>query len=162
MKGLEIQQFNNREYLTPEGYEELKRELDEIENQRLLEVAKDLEDAIKDGDLTENSAYQTAKEKQGMLYKRIEEINVTLSRAEIILKEKTSEIQFGSSVSLQKENSAEMEKYFLVGPEEADSLKGKISYKSPLGASLLGKRKGEKVEILSPNGKINYTIINVE
>lgn len=162
MKPPEIQQFNNHEYLTLEGHEEFKKEINEIENKLLPEVAKELEDAIKDGDLTENSAYQTAKEKQGMLDGRIRKIRSILSRAIIMPKEKSAEIKFGSSMRLQKEGGGETEEYCLVGPEEVDSLKGKISYESPLGRALLSKKKGDEIEVLTPKGKINYTIINVE
>ncbi len=154
-------QFNNPEYLTAEGYEELKKELDELENQRLPEIAKLLEETRSDGDLAENAAYQSAKDKQGMLEEeRVKKINI-LSCAVIISKEKGENIQPGSTVSLKKDDTNEMEKYFLVGAKEADPLEGKISNESPLGSALIGRKKGEKINVLTPNGKINYTIIDV-
>ena len=155
-------QFNNPEYLPAEGYEELKKELDELENQRLPEIAKLLEETRSDGDLAENAAYQSVKDKQGILEEeRAKKIDI-LSRAVIISKEKRSEnIQLGSTVSLKKDNTDEIEKYSLIGAEEADPLKGKISNESPLGSALIGRKKGEKINVLTPNGKINYTIIDV-
>ena len=154
-------QFNNAEYLTAEGLNRLKKELDE-RRERRQEIIKHIEFAREQGDLTENTEYDSAKNEQGENESRILGIEDILSRAVIISKkEKTADIRLCSSVSLQKEGSDEIEKYFLVGSEEADPLAGKISHESPLGAMLLGKKKGENIKVLTPNGKINYTIIDV-
>jgi transcription elongation factor GreA len=152
---------NNPEYLTIEGLDKLKKELEE-RRERRQEIVKHIEFAREQGDLTENTEYDSAKNEQGENESRIMDIEDILSRAVIISKkEKTADIRLCSLVSLQKEGSEEIEKYSLVGSEEADPLAGKISHESPLGASLLGKRKGENIKVLTPNGKITYTIIDV-
>lgn len=154
-------QFNNPEYLTAEGLDKMKNELNE-RRERRYEIVKHIEFAREQGDLTENTEYDSAKNEQGENESRIIEIEDILSRLVIISKkEKTADIRLCSLVSLQKEGSDEIEKYFLVGSEEADPLAGKISHESPLGASLLGKKKGENIKVITPNGKINYTIIDV-
>ena len=155
------QQFNNPEYLSQEGIKRLEKELEELKGQRRQEIADRLEYAKSLGDLSENAEYQSAKDEQSMNEFRIAELEDILSRAVIIEKERSADVQLGSSVSVKREDSQEVEKYSIVGPEEADSLGGKISHESPLGRSLLGKKKGENVEVLTPNGKINYTIIDV-
>ncbi len=92
---------------------------------------------------------------------RIAEIEDILSRAVIIAKETGVEIRLGSLVFVKKDKSDQAEKYYIVGSEEANPIKGKISYESPLGNALLGRKKGENVRVLTPNGKIKYTIIDV-
>jgi len=156
-----LQQFDNPEYLTAEGLEELKRELEERKQNR-QEIAKIIESAREQGDLMENAEYDSAKNKQGENESRIMEIEDIRRRVVIILKEGGDNIHLGSSVRLKKESSNLIEEYFLVGPEEADPLEGKISYESPLGSALIQKTKDSVVKVLTPNGEIiNYTIIDV-
>ncbi len=153
--------FNIHRYLTVEGLEKLKKEFDERKQLR-QEIAKRIEFARGQGDISENSEYDTAKNEQGENESRLIEIEDILGRAEIISKkEKSASIQFCSSVSLKKEGSDEIEKYLLVGAEEADPLSGKISHESPLGQTLLGKKKGDIIKVFTPKGKINYNIIDV-
>jgi transcription elongation factor GreA len=153
-------QFDNPEYLTQKGLEELNGELEERKKRR-SEIAKKIESAREQGDLMENTEYDSAKNEQGENESRIMEIEDILRRAVIISKENKSSVQLGSSVRLQKDASDIPEDYFLVGPEEANPSEGKISNESPLGSALIGKKKGENVKILTQNGKINYTIIDV-
>ncbi|OHA14978.1 MAG: hypothetical protein A3A10_01635 [Candidatus Tagabacteria bacterium RIFCSPLOWO2_01_FULL_42_9] len=163
---LESPKFQNEElreepeYLTREGFERLQKELEELKNRR-LEIAKLLEEAIDDGDLTENAAFHGAKERQEENEMQIAELEDKLRRAAIIEKEKTGVGQLGSTLVLKKEGNAEELAYFLVGAAEADPLKGKISNESPLGSALMGRKKGESVEVLTPGGKIKYTITDV-
>ncbi len=155
-------QFNNPEYLSQEGLEKLKKELEELTKVRRFEFAAKIENAREQGDISENAEYEIAKEEQLRNEARIAEIEDILSRAVLIFKERGGVyVRLGSSFSLKKEGGDAIDKYFLVGPEEADSLAGKISHESPLGVALLGRKKGEKVQVLTPNGKINYTIIDV-
>lgn len=157
------QEFNVEEpvYLTSEGLEELKKELEEI-NKNIPITSKAVEDAKAEGDISENAAYAIAKEQLQELIDKKGEIESDLSRAVVITKEYTADIRLGSSVSLKKEGNDEEEKYTVVGPEEPDLLAGgKISDKSPLGLALLGHKKGDKVEYLAPSGKITYTITDV-
>ncbi len=155
-------QFNNPAYLTQEGLENLKKELEYLTKVRRFELAKKIEDARAQGDLSENAEYDIAKEEQARNEDRRIEIEDILSRVVIISKESGGTyVKLGSSFSLKKEGSDEINKYFLVGKDEADSLEGKISNESPLGHALLGRKKGEKVRAITPSGEINYTIIDV-
>jgi transcription elongation factor GreA len=153
METPESQQFDNPEYLSPQRFEELKQELEEKKQQR-LEIAKIIESARGQGDLMENTEYDSAKNKQGENESRIMELEDILRRAVIISN--------WPSVRVQKDGSNTPEEYFLVGPEEANPLEGKISNESPLGKALLGRKKDDHIEILTPNGKIKYTIIDVK
>lgn len=148
------------EYLTREGFDNLKKEVEELKKER-QEIAIRIEEARGLGDLSENAEYLTAKERQGFVQQEIDEKEGALSNAVIITPEHTADIRLGSSISLKKENGEE-EKYMVVGPKEPNLLSdGKISYESPLGAALIGKKKDDKVEIATPNGKIIYTITDV-
>lgn len=155
-----MQQFDNPEYLTAEGLKELTIELEERKQNR-QEIAKLIESAREQGDLTENTEYSSAKDKQGENEGRIMKIEDIIRRAVIISKEGGSDIRLGSSVRLQKEGSNTVEEYFLVGSEEANPEEGKISHESPLGNALLKKTKGLSIKITTPKGEINYTIIDV-
>lgn len=154
-------QFENPEYLTSQRFEELKQELEEKKQNR-QEIAESIESARGQGDLMENTEYDSAKNKQGENEGRIMELEDILRRAVIISKEGGNDIQLGSSVRLQREGNDAPEEYFLVGPEEASPLEGKISNESPLGNALIGKKKGESIKVLTPNGKIEYTIIDIQ
>ena len=155
-------QFNNPEYLSQEGLEKLRKELEELTKVRRFELSEKIGNALAQGDLSENAEYEIAKEEQSRNEIRIAEIEDILSRAVLISKESGGTyVRLGSSVSLKKEGGGAIDKYSLVGPKEADSLEGKISNESPLGHALLGKKKGEKVRAITPNGEINYTIIDV-
>lgn len=149
------------EYLSADGFKVLEEKLNCLRKQRRQEIADRLEYAKSMGDLTENAEYQTAKEEQLINESRIAEIEDILSRAVIIAKETGVEIRLGSLVFVKKDKSDQAEKYYIVGSEEANPIKGKISYESPLGNALLGRKKGENVRVLTPNGKIKYTIIDV-
>ncbi len=153
--------FDDSEYLSREGFENLQKELDELKNKRRKEIADRIEYAKSLGDISENAEYQSAKENQWENESRIAELEDKLSRAKIISKEAGAEIQLGSFISIKKDKGEEIENYSLVGSEEADPLAGRISYESPTGAALLGREKGQTVEVLTPNGKIRYTIIDV-
>ena len=156
-------QFNNPEYLSQEGLEKLKKELEELTKIRRFELSEKIKNALAQDDLSENAEYDIAKEEQSENERRIAEIEDILSRAVLISKESGGTyVRLGSLVSLKKEGSDAIDHYSLVGSkEEADSLTGKISHESPLGAALLGRKKGEKVKAITPNGEINYTIIDV-
>jgi len=148
-------------YLTQEGLEKLKKELDYLENTKRKELAKTLKHAISFGDLKENAAYHEAKDAQGFLECRISELKQVVATAELCDKEYApkGEVQIGSMVWLKSKNGKE--KFQVVGPDESDILSGKISYKSPLGEILLGKTKGDEVILKNFEGKIRYEIVKV-
>ena len=119
-----------KKYLTREGLEKLKKELDYLKNVRRKEVALKLKDAISQGDLRENAGYDTAKDEQGFLEARIRELKGIIGQAEIIEKKESDKVQICSVVSLSSANGED--KFQIVGPEEADIMANKISFQSPL------------------------------
>ncbi|MBI3161456.1 MAG: transcription elongation factor GreA [Chloroflexi bacterium] len=149
-------------YLTPEGEEKLKAELEELKGPKREELSKRLRSAIQMGDLSENADYHKAKEDQGFLEGRIQELEAILRNSVIIEKTQSKGIvSIGSHVTIQEANF-DPETYHLVGPTEADPRKGKISYESPIGRSLLDKKVGDVAEAETPGGKIKFKIIKIE
>jgi len=147
------------EYLTQGGLAKLKRKLDYLKNTERKNIAKRIKSAASFGDLKENAAYHEAKEAQAFLEGKILELKQIIRNVKIIDKKISGKVEIGSVVVVSSDG--EEEKFQIVGSEEVDILKGKISYKSPLGISLLGKKKGEKVKIKNPEGDIVYKIIDI-
>jgi transcription elongation factor GreA len=149
-------------YLTPEGEAKLNAELQELKGTKREELSKRLRSAIQMGDLSENADYHKAKEDQGFLEGRIQEIEAILRNTVIIEKVQSSEvISIGSHVTIQ-EGSFDPETYHLVGPTEADPRNGKISHESPIGHALMNKKVGETVEADAPGGAIKFKILKIE
>lgn len=148
-------------YLTQEGLEKLKKELDYLEKVKRKEVSERIRQTASQGDLKENAGYDAAKEEQGFVERRIKELKEIISQAKILEKKKGNKVQIGSFVYLK--SSEEGEKSFqIIGPEETDILNNKISFKSPLGEAILGRKKGDIVEIDTPEGKKEYEIVEVK
>ena len=149
-------------FLTQDGIDKLKEELEELKGPKRSELAKRLRVAIQQGDLSENADYSKAKEDQSFLEGRIQEIEIMLSRA-VLIKGKggSGEIGIGSTMTVQEEGR-EAVTYFMVGPQEADPRNGKISHESPIGKGLMGHREGETVEVKTPGGSFTYKILKVE
>ncbi len=151
------------ELISQEKFEELSRELDELRTTRRREVAEQLEYARSLGDLSENAEYQEAREMQGAVEERIGKLESILKSAKIVRGGKTDTVGMGSVVSVKpigKDGDAHT--YTIVGAEEANILQGKVSYHSPLGAALLGKKKGEEFSFHTPRGTQKYKILKVE
>jgi transcription elongation factor GreA len=150
-------------YLTPDGRSELQRELEDLLNVRRPALAKKLKEAVAEGDLKENANYHDAKEQQAFIEGRIQHLENIL-RAAIIIENngKTDEIVVGSEVTIVEEGSSEEETYMIVGAAEANPREGKISQKSPIGAALLGHRKGEKVRVQTPAGEVVLKIKKIK
>lgn len=150
-------------YITPEGLANLKAELDELINVRRPAMAQRLHFAIKQGDLSENADYITAKEEQGFLEGRILELESVLRNAVLI--DKTAapkgKVGLGSHVTVVEEGYDDVETYFVVGVTEADPTKGKISHESPMGQALLGHKVGDVVSVQAPVGKIQFRIVEI-
>jgi transcription elongation factor GreA len=146
-------------YLTPEGLEKFKKELEHKETVERRELADKLNYAISFGDLKENAAYHQAKEQQGFLEGRIHELKNIISNAKVVEKSNNGLVGIGSTVLLSFAGANE--EYYIVSPEEADVFKGKISFKSPLGKVLMGKTKGHRINFEAPGGKTEYLIIDV-
>jgi transcription elongation factor GreA len=149
-----------KKYLTREGLEKLQKELEYLKNFRRKEVAIKLKDAIAQGDLKENAGYDSAKDEQGFIEARIRELKGIIAQAEVIEKKESNKVQICSCVSLSSVSGED--KFQVVSPEEADILENKISFQSPLGEALLGKKKGDIVKITTPGGKTEYKIIKIE
>ncbi|MBI5787174.1 MAG: transcription elongation factor GreA [Candidatus Niyogibacteria bacterium] len=153
---------DEREYLSREGFERLKKDLEHLKTDKRRDIADRLEYAKGLGDLSENSEYHEAKEAQMENERRIAEIEDILARSVIMTKaEGASSVAMGSTVVVSREDSSETSRFVLVGSEEADPSQSKISYESPLGRSLLGKKKGEEVSITAPRGEIKYKIVDI-
>ena len=150
-------------YLTPAGKAKLEAELAELVGPRRLDLARRLKAAIEQGDLSENADYIAAKEEQAFLEGRILELETILSDSEVVDTEATGgSVQIGSRVTVQEEGFPE-ETYIIVGAKEAKPREQKISYESPIGAALMGYRKGKTVTVNLPNGaKIKLKILKVE
>ncbi len=148
-------------YLTKEKFAELSNELEKLKTSGRKEIAEDLEYAKSLGDLSENAEYQEAREAQATIEDRINHLEAVLKSATIVSSHHTNEVTVGSKVSIKKESMSDVLQYTLVGTEEADLTKGFISYNSPLGAAVMGKKKGEDFSFKSPKGSIKYTIVDI-
>ncbi len=149
-------------YLTPEKYDELKRELQHLTSTRRREIAESLEYARSLGDLSENAEYAEAREFQAATEERIRRIETVLATAKILTKKKSDAVTLGSKVAICKQGDREPHTYTIVGSEETNMLERKLSHLSPLGEALMGKKKGDEFSFETPSGKQKYTIVSVE
>jgi len=149
-------------FLTREKFSELQKELDYLKTVRRKEIAENLEYTRSLGDLSENAEYQEAREMQAATEERIGKLEAVLKTAKIVAYKKSDVVGLGSAVVIQKEGEKETHRYLLVGSEEADMREKKISYLSPLGEALMGKKKGDAFTFATPSGKMQYTIVSVE
>ena len=151
-------------FLTPAGKSQLVEELAELKGPQRNQISKRLKSAIEMGDLSENADYKSAKEDQGFLEGRIQEIEAILSNAEIIdgVDQDNFKVQIGKRVTIQEEGQLD-ETWILVGVNEADLKQQTISYLSPIGSALIDKKVGEVTEVVLPNGmRIFYEILKIE
>ena len=148
-------------YLTKEGLENLKIELERLKKTERVRVAKLLEEAISFGDLSENAAYDEAKESQALLEGKIANIEDTINNVVIIKEGKnTGWVDIGSKVTVKWKDREDT--YSIVGEEESNPIEKRISFKSPLGKALLGKPKDARVRVKTPSGEdIEYTIVSI-
>jgi transcription elongation factor GreA len=150
-------------YLTDEGVGNLRQELDYLTNVKRPALADRLHKAIQQGDLTENADYIAAKEEQGFLEGRIQQIEVMLRNAVIIEENGPSEeVILGSRVTVVEEGFEDAEIFRIVGPAEADPAEGNVSHESPLGSALLGRRVGDTVAVDAPVGEILFRITAIQ
>lgn len=151
-------------FLTPEGLEDTKKELERLKTIERIEVAKMIGEAKSYGDLSENSEYDAAKTKEAQLELKILELENRIKNAKIITKDSlnTKVVGVGSKVTLYDEEFDEEVKYTLMGSTDSDPLNGIISNSSPLGAAILGKKVGSVVEVETPAGLASYKIVKIE
>lgn len=149
-------------YLTAEGAEKLKTELAELKGPQRMALAARLRDAIQMGDLSENADYHKAKEDQAFLEGQIQELEYTLSVAQIVDgTARKDTVSVGMRVTVQ-EDQDEPEKFYIVGAKEADPRTGKISHESPFGRALMDHKVGDIVEAKAPNGVTRLKILKIE
>ncbi|BDQ05025.1 MAG: transcription elongation factor GreA [Candidatus Dojkabacteria bacterium] len=155
--------MSEKHTLTKEGYESLKKELERLKTEVRQEIAAKLAEAASYGDLSENAAYQAAVEMRDINENRIAELEEILANAKIVRPRTSSKkdvVSIGSKVKLRQENGKEIE-FEIVGKGETDLALKKFNVDSPLGSAVLGKKKGDEVEIELPSGKFKYKIISV-
>lgn len=153
--------------LTAEGLERLSIELEELKTTGRERLAERLAQALEDGpddDFVDNAELEAARNEQSFLEGRIEKLEAILSNYSLISDAKVvkSRISIGAYVTIVEEGFDEKETYHIVGAAEADPVDGRISDESPLGQALLGKKKGEMVEIQAPNGPISFEIVKIK
>jgi transcription elongation factor GreA len=150
-------------YLTADGAAKIEVELEELRGPQREALARRLRDAIQMGDLSENADYHKAKEDQGFLEGRIQELEFALRNAVIVeaTNSPKNTVAVGVRVTVQ-EGEFDAEVYHLVGAQEADPRSGKISHESPIGRALMDHQVGETIEVETPGGKIKLKIIKIE
>lgn len=149
-------------YLTPEKFDELKKELEHLKTIRRKEVAESLEYARSLGDLSENAEYQEARDMQAAIEERIAYLEKTIKEAKIVSHDKHGDVvSLGSIVTIKKDKDKDKKEYTIVGSEEANIHDRKLSYLSPLGEALMGKTKGDEFQFLTPVGKQKYKVLKV-
>ena len=150
-------------YLTPEGLENLKKELEFLKYTEMPEITKRIAEARDKGDLSENAEYHAAKEEQVRVNNKIQELQLTLANARILDDKDldTSKVLIFSTVKIKNLKTKKEKTYTLVSANEADPLQGKISVESPIGKGLLGKSVGDIAEIDVPAGKLQLEILEI-
>lgn len=149
--------------LTKDGEKKLQEELKNLKLER-PKIIKAIAEAREHGDLKENAEYHAAREQQSMVEARIKDIEFKLGNSEIIdskFSENKNQIIFGSTVELLNTKDNSKIKYQLVGEDEADLTKNKISFNSPIGKGLMNTKVGDIITILVPKGKLNFKVINI-
>jgi transcription elongation factor GreA len=150
--------------MTASGFKGLEDELNQLKNVDRHEIIKAIAEARAHGDLSENAEYHAAKERQSFIEGRVMELEDQIGRAEVIDISKLggSSIKFGATVTLVDEDTDEKRRYQIVGDVESDAKRGRISLSSPIARALIGKSKGDSVEVAAPGGAKSYEILKVE
>ena len=148
-------------FLTQEGLDELKKELDELVLVRRPEIINALKDARAQGDLSENAEYDAARTDQAIVESRIKELEVMLENAVIITEVNTDVVSIGTKVTLEYVDDEDTEEYSIVGSQEADPFTNKISNESPIAKAIMGLKVGSVVSVDSPNGKYDVKILAI-
>jgi transcription elongation factor GreA len=149
--------------ITKEGYEALKKELEYLKKVERPKNIKAIEEARAHGDITENAEFEAAKDRQAFIDGRLSDLEYKLGRADIIDSKTLSKDRavFASSVVLENIDTGENVEYQLVGPDEANIEKGRISVSSPLGKAIIGKKPGNEIILHAPGGKRSYELVEI-
>jgi transcription elongation factor GreA len=151
---------NKPAYLSKDGLEQARAELDELVNLRRAEVAARIHEAKEHGDITENAEYEDAKNEQAFVEGRIQTLSALIKNAVVIDENhSTTHVQIGSTVTVQSEDGKES--FTIVGSAEAAPADGRISNESPVGRALLGRKKGDSVVVSVPAGDYTYKIVGI-
>ena len=154
----------NEELVTPEGLGKLQDELKHLTETRRREVADRIRQAREFGDLSENSEYDDAKNEQGLLERRISELQRRIRNAKVVDPSETdaNAVDVGTKVTIKASGEDKERTFQIVGANESDPSTGKLSHASPVGKAVLKRRVGEKVTVSTPRGATEYEIVNVE
>jgi transcription elongation factor GreA len=154
----------NQELVTPEGMEKLQKELAYLTDVRRREVADRIRQAREFGDISENSEYDDAKNEQGLLERRIGELQRRIRNVRVVDPSEAEEdaVDLGTTVTLRVVGKGQERTFQIVGANESDPTSGKLSHASPVGRAVLKKKVGEKVTVSTPRGATEYEIVNVE
>lgn len=148
--------------MTRAGYDQLDGELRQLRSVERPAVIRAIAEAREHGDLSENAEYHAAREKQSFVEGRIKELEMVISRAEVIDTSKLAgSIKFGATVTLVDESTDEERTYQIVGEAEADLERGLLNLRSPLARALIGKDEGDSIEVVTPGGGKSYEIISI-
>lgn len=148
-------------FLTEEGYNKLKKELDYLKMEKRPEVITALKEARALGDLSENAEYDAARNEQAEIEGRIKELEIMIEKATIIKEVNTDKVSVGVNVKIKYIEDNEIEEYSIVGSNEADPFENKISNESPIARAIIGHSVGEVVSVDSPNGKYDVEIVEI-
>lgn len=150
--------------MTREGLKSLEDEINQLKTVERPSITRMIAEARAHGDLSENAEYHAAKERQAFVEGRVIELEDRIGRADVIDVSKLSgkSVTFGATVTLLDEDTDAKRKYQIVGDHEADAKKGRISISSPIARALIGKGKGDTVEVAAPGGARSYEIVKVE
>lgn len=149
-------------YISEEKKKDLIKELETLKTVRRKEILEALDYAKSLGDLSENAEYHQAREDQGKLEDRINQIEYMINSAVITKKHSSDKVEVGTTITVRKSGSKSDVVFHLVGVEEADMAANKISNRSPLGSALFGKAKGDTVSMTTPKGLVKYTIVAIQ
>jgi transcription elongation factor GreA len=150
--------------LTPEGYQKLKQDIEFLSGEKRREVAERIRVAREFGDISENAEYDDAKNEQAMLEARIAKLEEQLKSARVITQDEVTAdvVSLGSRVRLKDVDANETIEYHIVGSAEANPREHKLSNESPVGKAIMGRKKGEVVEVAAPRGSLKYKIMDIK
>jgi len=149
-------------YLTKEGYEKFKKELEELKQKLMYEISERIKEARELGDLAENTEYDEVKNEQGRIGSRIVELEQILNNAEIIEGTDSNVVSVGSWVLIRNLNTGEERSIRIVTPQEADIFSDKVSTDSPVGRLLVGRKAGDVVRLKTPAGLVRYEVVGIK
>jgi len=159
-----LEELLKENILTKEGYNALKKEIEDLSTRRRREVAERIKTAREFGDIAENAEYDSAKNEQAMLEARIAKLEERLASSRVIEKRDISKdvVSVGSTVRLRDVDARQTVEYRIVGSAEANPAELKLSNESPVGKAIIGHKKGETVEVTTPRGSLKYKILEIK